>query len=67
MKQSKPAKPSASILETAAVAIGSTLGNLAKTVGLAAAPAKATKKVAKKKAPAKKKTVTKKKAPTKKR
>jgi len=67
MKPSKPAKSSGSILETAAVAIGSTLGSLAKTVGLAGAPAKAAKKVVKKKAPAKKKAAAKKKAPTKKR
>ena len=52
-------KASRSILETAAVAIGSTLGTLAKTVGLADAPVKATKKVGKKKAPAKKKTAAK--------
>ena len=66
MKTSKPVKPSRSILETAAVAIGSTLGTLAKTVGLAEAPGKATKTVAKKKVPAKGKTAMKKTVATKK-
>jgi len=40
MKKSKPAKGSPGILETAAVAIGSTLGTLVKNVSLAAETAK---------------------------
>ena len=63
MKNSKNGGRSGSVLETAAVAIGSTLGTLAKTVGLAKPPQKAAKKVAKrapvKKAATKKKTVKK--------
>jgi len=53
MKNSKSGARTTGVLETAAVAIGSTLGNLAKTVGLVKPPKKAAKKVAKK-APAKK-------------
>jgi len=59
----KNSKSGAGVLETAAVAIGSTLGTLAKTVGLVKPPKKAAKKVAKKapvkKAAAKKKAVKK--------
>ena len=47
MKKPKPVNSSPGILETTAVAIGSTLGTLAKTVGLAAAPTKTRKKTAK--------------------
>ena len=61
-KKKTPAKPAEGFLTTAAQAIGSTLGQLAKKTGVASAPVKA----APKKAPVKKKTTVKKKATAKK-
>ena len=61
-KKKTPAKPAEGFLTTAAQAIGSTLGQLAKKAGVASAPMKP----ARKKAVAKKKTVAKKKAVAKK-
>ena len=63
MKKSRALGRPQGILKTAAVAIGSTLGTLAKTVGLAEAPKNGTKKAAKSppKKTAAKKNVSKKK------
>jgi hypothetical protein len=62
-KKKQPAKPAdEGFLTTAAQAIGSTLGQLAKKAGVASAPPKPAPKktVAKKKIPAKKKAAAKK-------